>query len=143
MRAAIVLIEGDAVALIERRREGRRYYLFPGGQVGPGESPEDAAVREASEELGVSVELDRLVARGRFGASEQHYYLARVVRGTFGSGTGDEMRGLVPADAGTYRAVWWPVAALGEIDLRPAELGTLIATVDRTGWPAAAVDVAG
>jgi 8-oxo-dGTP diphosphatase len=47
MRAAVLVFQGDTIALIERVRDGRRYYLFPGGQVEPGERPEDATRREA------------------------------------------------------------------------------------------------
>ena len=44
MRAAVVVIDGDSVLLIERIRDGRRYYLFPGGTVEPGETAERAAI---------------------------------------------------------------------------------------------------
>ncbi len=55
-RAAIFLLEGDRVALIERHRQGQHYFTFPGGHVDEGETPEQAAVREAREELGLEVE---------------------------------------------------------------------------------------
>jgi 8-oxo-dGTP pyrophosphatase MutT (NUDIX family) len=56
-RAGIILIENDKVALIERHRAGLDYYVFPGGGVDEGETPEQAAVREAFEELGVEVAI--------------------------------------------------------------------------------------
>jgi 8-oxo-dGTP diphosphatase len=52
-RAGIILIEDDKVALIERHRAGLEYYVLPGGGVDEDETPEQAAVREAREELGV------------------------------------------------------------------------------------------
>ncbi|MCC6569407.1 MAG: NUDIX domain-containing protein, partial [Anaerolineales bacterium] len=54
-RAGVVLIENNKIALIERHRAGLEYFVFPGGGVDEGESPEQAAVREAMEELGVEV----------------------------------------------------------------------------------------
>jgi len=57
MRAAVVIVENGRVALIERVRDGRTYFVFPGGGVEVGETPENAAVREAEEELGVNVKL--------------------------------------------------------------------------------------
>jgi 8-oxo-dGTP pyrophosphatase MutT (NUDIX family) len=46
IRAGIVLIKDNKVALIERYRAGSHYYSFPGGGVDEDESPEQAAIRE-------------------------------------------------------------------------------------------------
>ena len=143
MRAAVVLVEGNAVALIERLRDGRRYYLFPGGGVEGDETPEAAAVREAREELGLDVEIIRLIARTTFGGNEQRYYLARTIGGAFGLGHGDEMTGEEFPEYGSYRAVRWAVAELSAIDLRPRALGQLVARAARSGWPELVVEIAG
>jgi len=49
IRAGIVLIQDNKVALIERHRAGLHYFVFPGGGADEGESPEQAAIREAME----------------------------------------------------------------------------------------------
>ncbi|MCB8877323.1 8-oxo-dGTP diphosphatase MutT [Acidisoma silvae] len=56
--AACVLIDGQGRVLIARRPEGRAMaglWEFPGGKLEPGESPEEALIRELREELGVDV----------------------------------------------------------------------------------------
>jgi 8-oxo-dGTP diphosphatase len=143
MRAAVVVFEGDRVALIERVRDGRRYYLFPGGQVEPGESPEDAGVREAREELGLDVEIARLVARATFRGNEQRYYLARQTGGVFGAGVGEEMTGEDFPETGSYRAVFWPISALSAIELRPADLALMVEHSAAAGWPAGVTELVG
>ncbi len=67
-RAGIVLIEDNKVALIERHRAGLDYFVFPGGGVDEGETPEQAAVREAMEELGVEFVCHQ-IADGRLAES--------------------------------------------------------------------------
>jgi 8-oxo-dGTP diphosphatase len=55
---------------------------FPGGKVEPGESPEQAAVREAREELGVEVELGALIGTRPWplGASHEMWLWWAVAR---------------------------------------------------------------
>ncbi len=89
-RGAVVLIEEERVALIERVREGRTYYLFPGGTIEEGETAEEAAVREAKEELGLEVRLGPLPAIVEFGESSQYYFAAVKISGIFGTGSGAE-----------------------------------------------------
>jgi 8-oxo-dGTP diphosphatase len=55
---AAALVDSDNRVLIAQRPEGKQFaglWEFPGGKVDPEERPEDALVRELSEELGVAV----------------------------------------------------------------------------------------
>jgi 8-oxo-dGTP diphosphatase len=54
--AAAVIVHDGRVLLVRRRvAEGSLSWQFPAGKIGPGESAEDAAVRETLEETGLSV----------------------------------------------------------------------------------------
>nr|WP_194245647.1 (deoxy)nucleoside triphosphate pyrophosphohydrolase [Donghicola mangrovi] len=56
MVSAVALIDPDGRVLLAQRPEGKSQaglWEFPGGKVEPGESPEDALVRELHEELGI------------------------------------------------------------------------------------------
>lgn len=44
-RAAVILLDGEKVALIRREKMGSVYYVFPGGGIEEGETPEQAAKR--------------------------------------------------------------------------------------------------
>jgi len=56
--AAAALIDADNRVLIAQRPQGRSMaglWEFPGGKVEPGETPEDALIRELAEELSIEV----------------------------------------------------------------------------------------
>ncbi|HZO64511.1 MAG TPA: NUDIX hydrolase [Kribbellaceae bacterium] len=53
--AAIVVSEGRVLMVRRRIKEGELSWQFPAGEIEPGESPDDAAVRETREETGLTV----------------------------------------------------------------------------------------
>ena len=99
-RAGVVLLSGQGVAAIERVRDGTTYHVLPGGQVEDGESPAEAARREAHEELGLLVKIRGLVAVVHFGDSTQHYFLAEPIGGEFGTGDGTELASPAESEQG-------------------------------------------
>lgn len=121
-RAGVVLVEEGRLALIERHRDGRTYYVLPGGGVEAGESIADAAKREVVEEVNLDVEVGAPVAhvflRNNGSTSVQHYLAGRVVRGHLGPGTGPEYSA-AGSGRGTYRPVWVPLSDIAELDVRP------------------------
>jgi 8-oxo-dGTP pyrophosphatase MutT (NUDIX family) len=133
-RAAILLIENDRLAVIERHRPGADYYTFPGGHVDPGETPEQAAVREAMEELGLQVELLRQVAVVWWQGRPQYHYLARCVGGEFGTGCGEELHNADP-HKGSYKPVWLPLSELPGKRLLPLPVAELVLRSLTEGWP--------
>ncbi len=134
-RAAVVIVQDGNLALIERRRDGRTYHTFPGGGIKLGETPAEAAAREAWEELGVLVATGANVATVTFAGSIQHFIRAEITGGFFGSGEGKEMTGDKPDKRGSYLPVWLPLVDLGLHEIIPHEVADVIAQVERDGWP--------
>jgi ADP-ribose pyrophosphatase YjhB (NUDIX family) len=58
--SAIIFDPVRAKLLLQRRRDNGRWCL-PGGQMEPGESAEEACVREVEEEMGLQVRVARLI----------------------------------------------------------------------------------
>ena len=143
IRAGIILIEDNNVALIERQRAGLHYFVFPGGGVDEGESPEQAAIREAMEELGVRVAIKRKVAEVHFGLkSKQIYFLVDRISGEFGTGTGDEFTDSDPdsPEEGIYIPIWMPIEELSQHEkVFPVDVAKLVLKSVKDGWPQEAI----
>lgn len=54
----VVIIDNKKILLIHRIKEGREYYVLPGGGIEEGETPKDTAIREAKEETSFDVVVD-------------------------------------------------------------------------------------
>ena len=137
-RAGVVLIEDNKVALIERHRAGLDYFVFPGGGVDEGESPEQGAIREAMEELGVEVSIKQKIAEFHFGRTSTHvYFLVERVGGEFGSGTGEEYTDSDPnhPEEGIYVPIWMPIEQLPKYsNVYPSVLAQLVIQSMNDGW---------
>jgi argininosuccinate lyase len=99
---ALVFIARDDSILLVRQSYGRRYWSLPGGSMEPGESVEQAAIREAKEETGLDVRLTRLV--GVYSKPAQDAlavcFEAEVVGGSIHEATDEAVEcGYYPADA--------------------------------------------
>ncbi len=138
IRAGIVLIQDDKVALIERHRAGLDYFVFPGGGAEGGETPEQAAIREAMEELGVEVAIKQKVSEIQFGQkSRQVYFLAEQTGGEFGTGVGEEYTDSDPndPDEGIYVPIWMLIKELSSHEnIYPDSVAKLVLKSVREGW---------
>ncbi|MCS6994749.1 MAG: NUDIX domain-containing protein [Anaerolineales bacterium] len=140
-RARAIIIRKQHIALIKRQRNGEEYYVLPGGGMEPGETPEQTAIRESREELGLTIAIERLLAKITFRGREQYYFLARATGGHFGTGLGPEMTGKYPPERGTYTPVWVPLHEVGRINLFPPSIAELMRTASERGWPENVVEI--
>jgi 8-oxo-dGTP diphosphatase len=62
LASAVVILDERGRVLLVKENYDRRRWRLPGGVVEPGETPAEAAIREAAEETSLTVELDRLIA---------------------------------------------------------------------------------
>ena len=133
-RSGIILIHEGKLALIERHKQGRHYYAFPGGGVDEGETDEQAAIREAEEELGIRVKIVQKAATIlRTGRRDQVYFLVDWVDGDFGTGTGEEY-GEPDEFNGTYNPLWMPLEKVLDNNVVPRGLAELTVRSHQGGW---------
>lgn len=135
--ARVILIREGRLILIERVRTDQTYYVFPGGRVEPGETLEQTAIREAYEEVGLKVALERKIAEVYLSniGSLQTYFVGYVLSGTFGKGDGPEILGLYPPERGLYRPVEIELTRVLQEDVRSRRVCQLVVDCWQTGWP--------
>jgi 8-oxo-dGTP diphosphatase len=82
--AAIIVQDGRVLMTRRRYSEGSLVWGFPTGEVEPGESPEQAAVREVQEEIALEVAVERRLGERTHPNTGRHmvYMACRVVSGT-------------------------------------------------------------
>jgi ADP-ribose pyrophosphatase YjhB (NUDIX family) len=111
----LALFRGDEVLLVRESMDGR--WSLPGGFVDVGDSPSEAAVREAAEEAGVDARIERLA--GVFDTRLQPdcpphlFHIHKLVFvGKLVDSNAVPRAGSEATDAG-----WFPLAALPELSL--------------------------
>lgn len=69
IRVSAVVMRDEAGRVLNVRKRGTDSLMLPGGKHEPDEHPQDTAVRECAEELGLSLDRDQLHALGVFRAA--------------------------------------------------------------------------
>src|SRR3989344_5144415 len=80
VRAVAIIIRDDKVALIHRKKEGRDYWVFPGGGVEDGETSQEPVIREIQEELSLKGKVIKLLfsVESYPGGNKDPYFLCSV-----------------------------------------------------------------
>jgi ADP-ribose pyrophosphatase YjhB (NUDIX family) len=88
IRVAAIIIEDNKVLLVRHEKNGRSYWLLPGGGVDFGESLHEALVRELREEVEVDIEPGPLVLANDTLPPDRHRhivhlcFMAKITAGT-------------------------------------------------------------
>lgn len=58
---AVIFNQQGQLLMVEQHKNGQHYFALPGGHVDPGETPEQAVLREVREETSLSVTIEKLL----------------------------------------------------------------------------------
>jgi predicted acetyltransferase/ADP-ribose pyrophosphatase YjhB (NUDIX family) len=128
-RGVAVVVRGNKLLVIARRLDGREYAVLPGGRVEPGETPEEAAVRELAEECSLHGTVSRHLFDGDQGGRLASYVLVDAPEGEPILG-GEEAE--AQSEDNHFQPLWATAGELPLLGLLPEGIGEL---VTEAVWP--------
>jgi 8-oxo-dGTP diphosphatase len=118
-RVAVLIIHQHSILLLYRYRDGRMYYVIPGGGIKRRETVEQAGIREIKEETNLDVSLGRKLWEYNNDGHLEHYFLAATFSGVVQLG-GPELAHQSPQNI--YRPEWIPLSELKNFPLLPTPI---------------------
>jgi 8-oxo-dGTP pyrophosphatase MutT (NUDIX family) len=115
-RAVLIFIDNNKILLLYRFKNGEEYYVFPGGGVEEGEEILDAAVREAKEETGLDVTIQKPLWEYENKGRIEHFFLVDKFSGELKIGGPEEER---QSPDNVYRLEWVEFEKLHGLKLMP------------------------
>ena len=111
--AAVILKDGKIFATQRGYGAYKDYWEFPGGKIEPGETPEQALIREIREELATEIRVEELLTTVEYDYPEFHLsmdcFICAVLRGKL------ELKEHESAS-------WLPISRLRDVNWLPADL---------------------
>lgn len=131
-RAGIILYckKHKKLLLIHRFKEGREFYVVPGGGVEESESFEEAAIREIKEELNYDVNNMEFFCSIRSNTGLEQYYITFVEDAVEMIICGEEL--LRSNEDNIYLPTWVTAEQLADVTLYPDELRKIM--IDKINW---------
>ena len=122
IRAVAVILNDDKIALLHRIKNGKEYYVFPGGGVEIGETVEEAVLRETMEETSLTVKIEKFLYHYLYDDNTENiFYLCKYVSGILKLGESNEAEEMRRNSQNFYEPVWIPIKDLSKTLVYPLE----------------------
>lgn len=121
IRLAAVIIDKEKLLLIHRKKEGREYWVFPGGGLEEKETYKEGIKREILEEAGLEIKPIKLLYKLQGGDIKNFhlYYLCQLVKNGKLKFTGPEKE---KNKDQVYQPEWVLISKIAETPVLPIEI---------------------
>ena len=122
IQARGIILKENNVLIMHRIKEGKEYYVFPGGHMREGEKPLETAIREIEEETTIKAKDMRLAFESTNYVKPKKVLKDYFFVGYWKSGepilSGEESRSNDKSNF--YEPMWIPIKKISELTLYPA-----------------------
>lgn len=104
-RYRAIIIKDGKLAVMERHKQGRHYFVFPGGGREGSETPEECCEREVLEEFGIVVKAKKMIYFMEQAGTLQGFFVCDWISGNIHKTDAVEYSSYNPEIYGTYNPV--------------------------------------
>lgn len=133
-RAGVIVIHNNCLLLIYRQKNGKIYYVFPGGTIEPNETKEVAAIRELFEETTIiaknpklfyQLHIKNIPANNKLGYKDEFLFLCEYVSGN-PKLSEDAIETTRISQTNSYEPIWVDINTIKDLRIYPIELKELL-----------------
>ena len=141
VRAVGIVIKDNQILVMHRKKEGKEYWVFPGGGVEEGESSRNATVREVKEETNLQITVTRLLYQHHLTNTlgvklRQDFYLCELIGGKLGLRDDSIEKKMMAESNQLYEPLWFPLSGIKQLLLYPLEIRDWLMADLKNGFPA-------
>ena len=135
-RAGAILIENNKVLLIHRIKDSKEFWVFSGGGIEEGETPEETIIREMLEETSLVVKIKSLAIEIQTNLNNklvtETYYLVNRISGKpqISINSPEAARMLESKNENFYELVWIPITELNTLVVYPVEVKNFVCSLN-------------
>ena len=104
-RYRAIIIKDGKLAVMERHKQGRHYFVFPGGGREGNETPEECCEREVLEEFGIVVKAKKMIYFMEQVGTYQGFFVCEWISGSIHKTDAVEYTSYKPEIYGTYNPI--------------------------------------
>lgn len=116
------VVKGDSILIMYRKRNGEEYYVFPGGHMQEGETPEETTIREVEEETTIKCTIQKkayeITDYSNDNPQIQHFYICDYVSGE-PELSGEESRRSTSENF--FKPMWVKLIEIYKLKIYPAQ----------------------
>lgn len=121
-RHRAIIIDNDEIVVMKREKNGKLFYVFPGGAKEENESQEECCVREVKEEFGIDVEVVNKIYDVKIENENQGFFVCKWKSGKIHKTDAEEYTTNDVSKYGTYEPATLKLYELQQVPVYPCEV---------------------